>query len=443
MQRPQRYDFVNIITPTDLPSPEHRRNVHMLSMRAFRRRQRIRRVREYNQSRPLAPANSDRMNESGGQSIRFDSIGSSTQLSSIQQSLLFHFSTVIGPSLLPCGSTTGQSNWVAPWLRLALAEPLILYALCSHAATDRASRGATDTVSSLRFRSLTLAGVRERLAANDGLPHDSTIAAVLLLTAGTLITGNIEELFHHMQALERLVKLRGGPEKLGCGGIVPLAMEWHHPSVALLLQHSRKPLPTASRNFGPSRDVYMLLRQCRGLVAQMEKFELGDPTAIQDAAKFGVRRSALEHGLVTSFQEGHHTMIDTVTLLAAMTLAFTYLRRFTLRTPTVVVLRQHLRRVLESSRSLQNDDDLPDDQAATVLWASAAAIKAGVGTTHRSTLHHLILISIRRLKIHDIGRIDGVLRGCAWAGALWTPELTDMMATGLAEANTVDYKTEH
>ncbi|MCJ1404399.1 hypothetical protein MMC11_007624 [Xylographa trunciseda] len=49
---------------------------------------------------------------------------------------------------------------------------------------------------------------------------DSTIASVALLAGMENLSGNVEVLKLHIDALEKLVKMRGGTEKLGMGGIL-------------------------------------------------------------------------------------------------------------------------------------------------------------------------------------------------------------------------------
>ena len=68
--------------------------------------------------------------------------------------------------------------------------------------------------------------VNERLGRGNLALNDSTIVAVTLLAASESIRGNTEKLLIHVDALEKLVALRGGIEKLGFNGLLQMTISW-------------------------------------------------------------------------------------------------------------------------------------------------------------------------------------------------------------------------
>ena len=98
------------------------------------------------------------------------------------QFLFAHFKNEIGPILLPV--TIPEDSWASRWIRNAASSPLSLFAVCSHASEhldhlyDRPLSQA-----SLQLRAATLRYVTKSLSQEINAASDETIGALVLLVA--------------------------------------------------------------------------------------------------------------------------------------------------------------------------------------------------------------------------------------------------------------------
>ena len=134
--------------------------------------------------------------------------------------LIDHFATVLAPALIPIYNGETAHPLGQTFLQAAMSDPMLYYATLAVSAVHK------DVLYGTRFSQISLSyrGEAIRLvnkSIGSGTPiTDSMIATVALLAGSENLTGNTTELVFHMDALEKMVRMRGGPDALGMQGVL-------------------------------------------------------------------------------------------------------------------------------------------------------------------------------------------------------------------------------
>ena len=116
---------------------------------------------------------------------------------------------------LPLGKDAGQNPLVNIWLPLAISDPALFFStLCFAAVHIDILTGRKKNVDLLLRKSDTIKTINEKLQCPDESLSDSTIGSVAMLAATESIQGNYQELRIHMNALTKMVRMRGGLQEL-------------------------------------------------------------------------------------------------------------------------------------------------------------------------------------------------------------------------------------
>ena len=116
---------------------------------------------------------------------------------------------------LPLGKDAAQNPLVNIWLPLAISDPALFFStLCFAAVHIDILTGRKRNVDLLLRKSDTIKTINEKLQSPNDALSDSTIGSVAMLAATESIQGNYQELRIHMNALTRMVRMRGGLQEL-------------------------------------------------------------------------------------------------------------------------------------------------------------------------------------------------------------------------------------
>ncbi|KAI4126627.1 MAG: hypothetical protein LQ347_004909 [Umbilicaria vellea] len=182
-----------------------------------------------------------------------DSFGTSpSSRHSQRQRLIHHFTTVLAPALLPIAIGLAENPLRTTYTREALADPAFGEALLFLASAHMDSlQGKSYNIETFRHRGEAIRLVNRSLDSTQQAVADSTIGAVgtmvffevstvrralkasicigaLLMCTDEkkLMNGNFEELKIHLDALEKMVRMRGGYKALGMSGVLHMVASW-------------------------------------------------------------------------------------------------------------------------------------------------------------------------------------------------------------------------
>ncbi|KUJ17343.1 uncharacterized protein LY89DRAFT_718060 [Mollisia scopiformis] len=65
-----------------------------------------------------------------------------------------------------------------------------------------------------------------RLDSRDLHLKDTTIAAVVMMLANQILSGDVVEMVMHLNALERMIEMKGGLDMLGMDGVLQMSLKW-------------------------------------------------------------------------------------------------------------------------------------------------------------------------------------------------------------------------
>ncbi|KAL2041304.1 hypothetical protein N7G274_005686 [Stereocaulon virgatum] len=121
----------------------------------------------------------------------------------------------------------GLDPLVKTWIPYALQDPALFLATLSFAAVhlEVSSKNLT-RARILSYKMETIKVVNMNLQSSEDALSDSTIGAVAMLTALERISGSQEDLRIHMTALQRMVSMRGGLQRLGWEGVLHMFIAW-------------------------------------------------------------------------------------------------------------------------------------------------------------------------------------------------------------------------
>ncbi|KAF2009113.1 hypothetical protein BU24DRAFT_415457 [Aaosphaeria arxii CBS 175.79] len=246
--------FQFILAANDAKSKkENARVIRMAAMRTFRRNQRFSLVNEYTADRhkkhgcvcSQSPGSSNQTGEDSsdislnseadwslgfrwratlvdiGPIVAFDPFVSTTLQSTHEYIELFtRFVYTTSVVIQPLGKDVTKNPFSVIFARNALADPLILTAILYHTSVhyDRHSSAT------LIYYNETVRQLAQRLGNSDQIADDSTIAAAGLLAATGNITGDFRDTLVHWEALQRMVRIRGGLQALGWDGALAMIL---------------------------------------------------------------------------------------------------------------------------------------------------------------------------------------------------------------------------
>ncbi|KAF2114419.1 hypothetical protein BDV96DRAFT_96608 [Lophiotrema nucula] len=251
MPPPISYHFVSSSGCVKIKDEETRKLVRENAMRAFRKRERLARVQEYQQtqakaresykdaeaSHDLGWSKSHQEALSTGQSSAIDLIRepghtfdpfASTVLPERHRGpqLFWHFANELAPKLQPTGKTFNSVN--AYFTLFALSDSGLLSTILFHSGLHLDSfLDKTDqswSRETLHHRGESIKEMSSRLAYEDAAVSDASIAAVGFLSASINITGNVMAESPHRNALQRMIQMRGGLDQLGQSGTLAMLM---------------------------------------------------------------------------------------------------------------------------------------------------------------------------------------------------------------------------
>lgn len=113
------------------------------------------------------------------------------------------------------------------WIPYALQDPAPFLATLSFAAVhlEVSSKNLT-RARILSYKMETIKVVNMKLQSSEDALSNSTIGAVAMLTALESISGSHEDLRIHMDALQRMISMRGGLQRLGWEGVLHMFIAW-------------------------------------------------------------------------------------------------------------------------------------------------------------------------------------------------------------------------
>ncbi|KUJ08251.1 uncharacterized protein LY89DRAFT_725168 [Mollisia scopiformis] len=140
--------------------------------------------------------------------------------------LFTHFVYHIAPMIQPLGINSHLNPVNTQWARHAMSDPALFHGVLFHASVHVESYGGRpgSSISTLFHRGETIRLVSERLNSSDGFVSDETIAAVGWVASEGNITGVTEQDGIHWHAIVKMLNARGGLQSLGWSGALELLL---------------------------------------------------------------------------------------------------------------------------------------------------------------------------------------------------------------------------
>lgn len=145
--------------------------------------------------------------------------------------VLNHFITVIAHNCFPVEPGRGQHPLTNIWMPYAVADPLLFLATTNYAAAHLdIMYGRQNNLRTLAQKAETIRLINLRLQDSAETLSNSTIGAVAMLAAAETTTSSSTGIYHdmsvHMDALEKMVRMRGGLQQLGWDGVLQMFISW-------------------------------------------------------------------------------------------------------------------------------------------------------------------------------------------------------------------------
>ena len=111
------------------------------------------------------------------------------------------------------------------WLPFSMYDPALFFSTLGYAAVHiDILTGRKTHLQLLSYKNDTIRNINEKLQSPEDALTDSAIGSVAMLAATESIQGNYSEMRIHMDALKRMVQLRGGLQKLSA--VVHMFVSW-------------------------------------------------------------------------------------------------------------------------------------------------------------------------------------------------------------------------
>ncbi|MCJ1314004.1 hypothetical protein MMC25_007684 [Agyrium rufum] len=420
--------WINVDKPKEKQKAEVQKLVRCHVMRGHKREQRQKLTEAYQKARR---SSDEDWSESGGQSVSSQVAGTRTKDASshssqavlwkgrdhpllnlspggdwMSNSMLSHFASVLAPALLPLDHGRGDNPLNLFALR-AMQEPALLNAILLKVSTHHDSlRGLlAPSFETMRLQCETIRLVQSQLTTGDPNLPDSTIAAVAVMALNEHISGNYVAMVMHMDALEKMVKLRGGLRALGMDGILHMLISWQDMLTStVLLTRPRFAKTTCNvvllglgtlvghAIFKGEKDedddddhahsivcdhLLTIFQNIRVLSVVLESFDGGKAASANEMMSFSKLRSAIEYELVSLPTDINSCSTDPETaILCRLCRVATHiyinhiLRNFGPAFATMRFLKKHL---MQEYDSLSEDEMTLDNLASwrSIFWALA------------------------------------------------------------------------
>ncbi|KAI1113552.1 hypothetical protein F5Y14DRAFT_417578 [Nemania sp. NC0429] len=227
--------------------------VREAAMRAYRRSQRLQRQRQRQMQTPshkrlqptpctradpdwstlppdedesnnISKANTSRSNPmltlEIGSALAFDPFSTTSLCSRHEGLMLFtHFIYNIAPTIQPFHHQSPQHPLSTIFISYVITDPLFIEAILFHAAVHiDSTRGRSWGQTTWYHRGQLIHQIRERMNSSQDTASDALIMGIGLLGASGNITGDVTHDSVHRDALQHMIRVRGGIDKLGCQG---------------------------------------------------------------------------------------------------------------------------------------------------------------------------------------------------------------------------------
>ncbi|MCJ1283158.1 hypothetical protein MMC26_002485 [Xylographa opegraphella] len=397
------------------------------------------------------------------------------------QSLLHHFTSILCPSFSPIIVVQNKYPLSDSFFPNCLNDPALYYATLAIAASHiDAMNGRGSSRMSLLYRGEAIRLVNQELGCPKnwvvpriglsqelGCPKkrmsDTSIAAVALLAGMENICGNVDVLKVHLDALEKLVGMRGGSENLGNGGILHTTVfcqdilaatmmgtkpRFEPTKYRKLVSHTRqfrkeggtnpKPKPSDKARDIPGLaicggyhddfvNIFQDLYNISTVLQTVNRFTLDQMVAFESL------RSRIEHSLLClpkqcpyhGIRESH--CVYEPNRLAALIYSNYVFRGFTPKFPLLMALKQSLTDVLSRKEQAELEVASEDDiLSGAVLWIYCMGAILALTEKEKDWFAVRIAKVIIAMGLDDWSDCDYQLK----SRFLWTSKMSDVMFCG-------------
>lgn len=128
---------------------------------------------------------------------------------------------------LPFDPGVGENPLTKIWLPYAMLDTTLFCSTLTFAAVHLdVLTGRRDNLKLLFHKSRTIKSINEKIRSPGNALSNASIGAVAMMAATEIMLGNAAELKIHMNALTKMVYLRGGLQQLGWSGVLHMFISW-------------------------------------------------------------------------------------------------------------------------------------------------------------------------------------------------------------------------
>ncbi|KAI1123575.1 hypothetical protein F5Y10DRAFT_285909 [Nemania abortiva] len=155
-----------------------------------------------------------------GSALAFDPFSTTPLYSRHEGPMLFtHFIHNIVPTIQAFHHQSPQHPLSTILISYIITDPLFIEAILFHAAVHvDMTHGRPWGQTTWYHRGQLIHQIRERMNSSEDTASDALILGIGMLGACGNITGDVTQDFVHREALQHMVRVRGGIDKLGCQG---------------------------------------------------------------------------------------------------------------------------------------------------------------------------------------------------------------------------------
>ena len=303
---------------------------------------------------------------------------------------------------LPFNAVASENPLTKIWLPHAIFDVAVFSATVTFAAVHLdIMSGRTENLSLISHKSETIKQINEKIQNPESALSDSSIGAVAMMAATEIISGNSAELHIHMNALTRMVRLRGGLQQLGWAGVLHMFISWQDllystitaqppiyslaPCGVRLGEHTPPQEPVFSLEvFDPEigRQFGILLADLRYLTDHVNRAQQNmyrrSATSTVDSMTFSKVRTIVEHRILAMARSPSHKPREMMTLddytldlcrLAALVYIKCGLHMYLPICTIILVLKEQLIQLVRDAEMYCAVDLCGDGQPWYATWA--------------------------------------------------------------------------
>ncbi|KFZ09186.1 hypothetical protein V501_05677 [Pseudogymnoascus sp. VKM F-4519 (FW-2642)] len=371
--------------------------------------------------------------------------------------LLSHFVDVFAPALLSVSTDQGANPLKMVFAREAIADQALFHATLFFAAAHfDILHGQSSSSDTLMHRGKAIHLINMNLSSSADRLSDSTIGAVTLMAIYEIINGNLKDLNLHMDALKKMVTLKGGLQALGMHGVLHMLISCQD-SLSSTITSSIPRFPPVqcittlpyitsgsfvrgsrvndSVTHGIPDSVLPLwfhnhpmtvLNDLRTMTSIMNSFKGGRRATTGEMMSFSKMKSSLERRLLSSLRQQDQwpgTQQNYITCQGYYVAALIYIN-YTLRqfSPTFAVLRVLKQRLIDNYEKggLMN----PVDEASLGIsfWVLCIGSLVSLTESEKVWLAERVANIMDRMKLKSWKDAEECL-----IGLIWTEQMSEVI----------------